>query len=174
MTTRILFVCMGNICRSPTAEAVFREIARTEFPGFSVEVDSAGTHDYHIGDRPDRRSIEAAQRRGYDLSPLRARQLVREDFERFHWLLAMDQRNHALMVDLAPATQRHRARLFLELAVHTARLEVPDPYYGGPEGFEDVLNLVEEGSRLLLDRLARGDDPVIASGSAAPDGGNRG
>lgn len=151
---RILFVCMGNICRSPSAEAVLRELAQREFPQLQLTVDSAGTHGYHIGDPPDRRSIAAGRARGYDLAPLRARQVERADFARFDWLLAMDEANLARLRQLAPAGQIERARLFLEFAGESSRADVPDPYYGGPADFELVLDLLEGASRRLLHRLS--------------------
>lgn len=152
--SRILFVCMGNICRSPSAEAVLREIARREFPQLALEVDSAGTHDYHVGEPPDPRSIEAAMRRGYDLAPLRARRVQRADFVRFDLLLAMDEANLVRLRGIAPPQASERAQLFLDYAGDMSRSDVPDPYYGGKEGFEEVLDLVEEASRRLLQRLA--------------------
>ncbi|MFO1427149.1 MAG: low molecular weight protein-tyrosine-phosphatase [Steroidobacteraceae bacterium] len=149
----ILFVCLGNICRSPTAEAVLRTIALREAPGRLARVDSAGTADYHIGEPPDRRSQQHAQRRGYDLSSLRARQVEPQDFERFDLLLAMDAQNLAELRRIAPATQRRRVHLFLEYAGHAPEIEVPDPYYGGPADFERVIDLAELASRRLLARL---------------------
>jgi protein-tyrosine phosphatase len=153
---RILFVCMGNICRSPSAEAVLRELARREFPQLALEVDSAGTHGYHVGEPPDARSIEAGRRRGYELGALRARRVTSEDFRRFRLLLAMDGDNHARLLALAPAGLEHRARLFLGFDPHAGRPDVPDPYYGGPEDFELVLDLVERAGRALLRRIAAG------------------
>lgn len=161
--TRILFVCMGNICRSPSAEAVLRELARREFPQLRLAIDSAGTHGYHIGEPPDPRSIEAGRARGYDLAPLRARQVAREDFTRFDWLLAMDEANLSRLHHLAPRDSVNRARLFLEFAGESVRADVPDPYYGGPEDFELVLDLLESASRRLLLRLAasmKSDDDI--------------
>lgn len=152
--TRVLFVCMGNICRSPSAEAVLRELARREFPQLQLSVDSAGTHGYHIGEPPDPRSIAAGRARGYDLAPLRARKVVREDFHRFDWLLAMDDANLARLHDLAPAGSAGRARLFLEFAGERVRRDVPDPYYGEAADFELVLDLLESASRRLLRQLA--------------------
>jgi len=152
--TRILFVCMGNICRSPSAEAVLRELAQREFPQLRLAIDSAGTHGYHIGEPPDPRSIAAGRARGYDLAPLRARQVAREDFMRFDWLLAMDEANLARLQHMAPSGSINRARLFLEFAGESLRADVPDPYYGGAEGFELVLDLLESASRRLLHRLA--------------------
>lgn len=150
---KILFVCLGNICRSPSAEAVFRAIAAREAPELSIEVDSAGTAGYHVGDAPDSRSQAAALRRGYDMSPLRARVVEPADFERFDLLLAMDENNFAALRRRAPAAYRERVRLFLDFAPDCGMSEVPDPYYGGPSGFEHVLDLVEEASRGLLMHL---------------------
>ena len=154
MSTRILFVCLGNICRSPTAEGVVRAIAARRYPTFPVEVDSAGTANYHVGEPPDRRTVAAARRRGYDLSMLRARQVVAEDFDRFDFILAMDASNLADLERQAPARMRARLGLFLEFAPECGRDEVPDPYYGGVEDFERVLELCEAGARGLLDSIA--------------------
>ena len=151
---RVLFVCMGNICRSPTAEAVVRELARSEAAGLAVEFDSAGTHGYHIGDPPDERAIAAARRRGIDMSGLRARKVERADFERFDFVLAMDEQVYGRLAGIAPATRVERLRLFLDFAPELGRRDVPDPYYGGPAGFEEVLDLVEAGARGLLAALA--------------------
>ena len=147
---RVLFVCLGNICRSPTAEAVLRSIAAREAPELALEVDSAGTADYHIGDPPDRRSQAAASSRGYDLSALRARQVVSADFEEFDLLLAMDESNLAALKSAAPATARARMQLFMDYASESGLAAVPDPYYGGAAGFEQVLDLAEQAARGLL------------------------
>jgi protein-tyrosine phosphatase len=159
----VLFVCMGNICRSPTAEAVFRSLAADTAPELPLQIDSAGTHGYHVGAPPDPRSQAAARRRGIDMSALRARRLTRIDFERFDYVLVMDERNREDALEIAPATHRATFRLFLEYARALGRLDVPDPYYGGETGFEEVLDLVEEASRGLLDelrsRMARGAAP---------------
>ncbi len=153
MTTRILFVCMGNICRSPTAEGVFRKLVQERAPHLQVEIDSAGTHAYHVGEPPDRRAIAAAARRGIDLSGLRARIVDEADFEGFDLLVAMDQLNREVLLDRSPDEYRERIRLMLEFAPTTDVADVPDPYYGGPLGFEHVLDLVEEASKGLLDEL---------------------
>jgi len=153
MTTRILFVCMGNICRSPTAEGVFRKLVRERAPHLQVEIDSAGTHAYHVGEPPDRRAIAAAERRGIDLSGLRARTVDEADFGRFDLLVAMDQLNREVLLDRSPDEYRERIRLMLEFSPTTDVEDVPDPYYGGPVGFEHVLDLVEEASKGLLDEL---------------------
>ena len=150
---RILFVCLGNICRSPTAEVVFRTVASRDAPDMVLEVDSAGTAGYHVGELPDGRTRQAAARRGYDLSALRARVVEPKDFEYFDLVLAMDRENLRSLERRAPAHTRERLRLFLEFAPQTGISEVPDPYYGGPNGFEDVLDLIEAASRGLLEHL---------------------
>lgn len=150
---RILFVCLGNICRSPTAEVVFRAVAARDAPDMMLEIDSAGTAGYHVGELPDRRTRQAAARRGYDLSALRARVVERRDFESFDLILAMDRENLNALERRAPPQARDRLRLFLEFAPQTGISEVPDPYYGGPNGFEDVLDLIEAASRGLLEHL---------------------
>jgi len=148
---RILFFCMGNICRSPTAEGAMR--AMLAEAGLAAEVDSAGTHGYHAGEPPDERSQAHALRRGYDLSRLRARQLVAADFERFDLVLAMDDDNLAQAARLCPPAQRHKLQLLMAYAPDAGSRVVPDPYYGGPEGFERVLDLVEAGCDGLLAAL---------------------
>ena len=152
---RVLFVCLGNICRSPTAEAVLRGLAAREAPGLTLIVDSAGTADYHVGDPPDRRSQAAGAARGYDLSGLRARQVERGDFDRFDLLLAMDRSNRDALLALAPPQARERVRLFMDYAPESGHRDVPDPYYGGPAGFEQVLDLAEAASRGLLREVRR-------------------
>ncbi len=156
---RILFVCMGNYCRSPTAEGVFRATVRERAPGLALEIDSAGTHDYHVGKAPDPRSVEAAARRGIDLTGLRARQVVDADFERFDYIIAMDRENRAELLGRSPPQARGRVRLFMEFADRPDVPEVPDPYYGGPGGFELVLDLVEEASIGLLTYVLETKEP---------------
>lgn len=153
MASRVLFVCMGNICRSPTAEAVFRHLLSTEAEGLDVAADSAGTHAYHVGEPPDTRAMAAARRRGIFMDNLRARQVFREDFARFDLVLAMDEDNLAHLLRMAPPQYHRRVKLFLDYAPAVGRREVPDPYYGGETGFEDVLDLVEEAARGLLAAL---------------------
>jgi protein-tyrosine phosphatase len=150
---RVLFVCMGNICRSPTAEAVFR--ARVEEAGLaqSILIDSAGTHDYHIGDAPDARTQRAARLRGYDMSVLRGRQVEVSDFNRFDYVLAMDQANLSILQRLRPRDTESHLGLFLEYAKRHDGREVPDPYYGGADGFERVLDMVEDAADGLLGHI---------------------
>ena len=152
---KILFVCLGNICRSPTAEIVFRAVAQRDAPDLVLEIDSAGTAAYHVGELPDQRTRQAAARRGYDMSALRARTVEAEDFEHFDLILAMDRENLRALQRRAPAQARDRLRLFLEFAPDPGVSEVPDPYYGGPNGFEDVLDLIEAASRGLIEHLRR-------------------
>jgi low molecular weight protein-tyrosine phosphatase len=163
---RILFVCMGNICRSPTAEGVFRKLLAERAPELDVEIDSAGTHGYHDGAPPDPRACRAAERRGVDLKPLRARRVTERDFERFELVLAMDEQNREFLLEVCPAEYRHRVRLLLEFAPHLERREVPDPYYGGSTGFEHVLDLVEEAATGLLAHLRSTPPPVPPGGTA--------
>lgn len=158
---RVLFVCTGNICRSPTAEGVARaRLARSALAG-CVEFDSAGTHDYHVGEPPDPRTVEFAARHGYDLSPLRARRLVREDFARFDLLLAMDAGHLAEMKRLCPPEFRDRIALFMSFVEEGA--EVSDPYYGGESGFRAVLDCCERGVEGLFAALApdRGEHRAV-------------
>ena len=150
---RILFVCMGNICRSPTAEGVFRRLARERAPDLALEIDSAGTHGYHVGEPPDRRAISAASRRSIDLAELRARRVQTDDFERFDLILAMDEENLRELQQRATPQYHSRIKLMMEYAPQTGRRAVPDPYYGGAQGFEDVLDLLEEAAEGLLQEL---------------------
>jgi protein-tyrosine phosphatase len=148
-------VCLGNICRSPTAEGVLRNLLAQEAPELRIEVDSAGTARYHIGEPPDLRSQSAALRRGVDLSTLRARQIAPEDFAHFDLILAMDYGNLRDLESVRPNHGRAKARLFLEYAPQLGRLEVPDPYYGDARGFEEVLDLCDTASRGLIAELQR-------------------
>ncbi|MDH2917688.1 MAG: low molecular weight phosphotyrosine protein phosphatase [Sideroxydans sp.] len=149
----VLFVCMGNICRSPTAEAVFREYVQRAGLGEKIEIDSAGTHDYHVGEPPDLRTQRAAQQRGFSMTNLRGRQVSEADFARFDYVLAMDEANLAILNALTPANSETRAKLFLHHAHHHVEREVPDPYYGGADGFERVLDLVEDAATGLLQTI---------------------
>ena len=149
----VVFVCMGNICRSPTAEAVFRHYVESAGLSEHILIDSAGTHDYHIGAPPDLRTQRAAQQRGYDMSMLRGRQAEEGDFRRFDYVLAMDRANLAILQRITPPDSVTRARLFLEYARHHAEREVPDPCYGGADGFERVLDMVEDAAQGLLEEI---------------------
>jgi protein-tyrosine phosphatase len=149
----VLFVCMGNICRSPTAEGVFRAAVAQTGLAHRIRADSAGTGDWHVGNPPDRRAIQAARRRGYDLTALRARQVEITDFDRFGWILAMDKRNLRSLETMKPQGYGGHLGLLLDLVPDLGIREVPDPYYGGPDGFERVLDLVETASAALLARL---------------------
>ena len=151
--TSILFVCMGNICRSPTAEGVFRAHAARAAIISQLRIDSAGTHDYYVGGPPDWRATQAAQRRGYDLTPLRGRQVEEADFARFDRIYAMDRMNLQVLTDLRPPDHQGQLALFLDLAPDLGVREVPDPYDGGPEGFERVLDLIERASDALVNEL---------------------
>ena len=148
----VLFVCLGNICRSPTAHAVFAESVRSARLESSIDVDSAGTGDWHIGHPPDRRAQEYAKRRNYDLSELRARQVVPADFGQFDYILAMDKQNLADLEVLRPQGSEARLSLFLDF-LPSVGLDVPDPYYGGDAGFDRVLDLVEQASAGLLEHI---------------------
>lgn len=153
MMRKVLFVCLGNICRSPTAEGVLRAIAAQEFPSVEIEIDSAGTADYHTGEPPDRRTVAAARRRGYELAGLRARQVQPVDFDRFDLVLAMDRSNLAELESRRPQLATAQLALFMEFAPDAGVSEVPDPYYGGVEDFERVLDLCEAAARGLLARF---------------------
>lgn len=146
----VLFVCMGNICRSPLAHGLFEELVNREGLGDKISVDSAGTHAYHVGELPDPRSQQTALRHGIDLSSQRARRVATPDFEKFDYILAMDQDNYRNLMDSAPADHQHKIRLFLEFAPQRREKEVPDPYYGGPDGFEKVYEMVEAAASGLM------------------------
>jgi protein-tyrosine phosphatase len=154
-TVKVLFVCTGNICRSPTAEGVLRAMAESQRLADTVIADSAATHDYHVGEPPDGRAIAAAARRGYDLSQLRARQISRRDFETFDYLLAMDREHLLQLRRWAPGERAAKPKLFLDYSRIDPGGEVPDPYYEGPQAFERVLDLVEDAALGLLDEIRK-------------------
>ncbi len=153
MQPSVLFVCMANICRSPTAEGVFRAAARQRGCLDMMTIDSAGLHGFHVGDPPDRRAINAARKRGYDIAMVRARPISEVDFERYNWILAMDLSNLRALEDLCPYGYAGHLGLLLDLVPNTSVREVPDPYYGGAAGFEKVLDLLEVGTAALLERI---------------------
>jgi len=155
MSYAILFVCMGNICRSPTADGVFRQKVADHGLNDLVRVDSAGTHNYHPGSPPDTRAQAAAAKRGYDLSSLRARQITAADYASFDLILVMDQDNLAVLQDDCPSEHQHKLRLLTEFCQVLKASVVPDPYYGGADGFEQVLDLVEDACEGLLAHVKR-------------------
>ena len=156
---RILVVCTGNICRSPTGEGVLRHLAAKRGLEDRVEIRSAGTHDYHVGDAPDSRSVRHAEKRGYDLSAQRAQQVTREHFREFDYILAMDRGHLRILKQMAPAGAKARLGLFLEASARWKDADVPDPYYGPAEGFEEVLDMVEEAAGHWLDVVEAELDP---------------
>ena len=147
---RVLFVCLGNICRSPTGEGVFKSLVEREGLSNSISIDSAGTAAYHIGESPDQRSQAAAKRRGINLDGQRARRVKALDFQEFDYLLAMDTDNHANLMRMCPAGSEHKVHLMLDFGEGTEGQDVPDPYYVGGDGFEVVLDLIENASNGLL------------------------
>ena len=150
----VLFVCTGNICRSPTAEAIFRKLAADAGMAGAVTADSAGTHAYHVGEPPDPRAQAAAAKRGYDLSALRARRIEGADFQRFDLVLAMDQDHYAILGRMAGASAGHKLKLMMSYAQRFTERDVPDPYYGGPAGFDLVYEMVHRSCAALLDSFS--------------------
>jgi protein-tyrosine phosphatase len=153
MSYRVLLVCMGNICRSPTAEGVLRKYLQDNMLAEFVEVDSAGTHGYHVGEAPDSRTQRAAAARGYNLSQLRARKVAAQDIDYFDLILAMDRSNLDNLRRMAPPEAHKRLRLFMEYARNFDDDEVPDPYYGLGHAFDLVLDMIEDGAQGLVDEL---------------------
>ncbi len=151
----VLFVCMGNICRSPTAEGVFRHLVQQQGHDDWIMTDSAGTHAYHIDEQPDRRSQQVAMTRGINLSDLRARKAVVNDFHEFDYILAMDNENYQLLNQMCPDGLESKLSLFLDFSQEYSETHVPDPYYGGDQGFEHVFELVESASRGLLEDILK-------------------
>jgi protein-tyrosine phosphatase len=164
-TTRILFVCLGNICRSPMAEGVFRRVVAEEGLTEHFIIDSAGLGDWHIGQAPDHRAQKAARSRGIDISDQSARQVIDEDFDRFDLLLVMDGSNYDELKARAPHEARAKIRPFLDYAPHAATKDVPDPFFGGKEGFDHALDLIEAAAHGLLGSLV-GKEKIRASRGA--------
>lgn len=151
----VIFVCLGNICRSPTAEGVFRHLVRQEELDDWISTESAGTHAYHIGEQPDRRAQQTALSRGIDLSDLRGRKATKNDFTEFDYVLAMDDDNYQILESICPAGLEDKLSLFLDFSDEYSETQVPDPYYGGDQGFEHVFDLVESASRGLLEDIKK-------------------
>jgi protein-tyrosine phosphatase len=147
---RVLFVCMGNICRSPTAQGVFEHVVESHGLSSRIQIDSAGTHAYHVGEPPDKRAMQAARKRGIELGTQRARRVSLADFGEFDYVLAMDRDNYEDLMALCPPDHRAKLHLFLKFAAESDEDEVPDPYYGGLTGFERVLDLIEQAAEGLL------------------------
>ena len=151
----VLFVCMGNICRSPTAHGVFQKLVEEQSLHNLIRIDSAGTYAYHAGERPDPRARTAAAKRGYDLSKIKARKIDVSDFLQFDYVLAMDNENREDLLELCEKNQKRKIKLFLEFAKGSKNREVPDPYFGGLNGFETVLDLIEDASHGLLEYIKK-------------------
>ena len=147
---KVLFVCLGNICRSPSAEGVFRKLVIDENLSENILTDSAGTGAWHIGHAPDSRAIYTALQRGIDLSDLRARQVSAVDFSTFDYIIAMDEQNYADLERLSGESSQDKISLFMDYAENFTDTEVPDPYYGGDNGFEVVLDMIEDAAQGLL------------------------
>jgi protein-tyrosine phosphatase len=157
----VLIVCTGNICRSPTAEGVMRSRAEKRGLGERIRIASAGTHDYHVGEPPDPRTLRHAAKRGYDLGAQRASQMKPEDFQTFDYILAMDRGHLRMLRAMAPQDTRAKLGLFLEASGKWKDEDVPDPYYGGVAGFEEVLDMAEEAAERWLDRIEAELDPSV-------------
>lgn len=151
--TSVLFVCLGNICRSPTAEGVFCDLIKKNDLSLSISADSAGTGSWHIGNPPDPRAQSATLSRGIDISGLRARQVTPLDFDKFHYIIAMDNANKSDLLLLCPSGMENKLHLLMDFAPDLPTREVPDPYYGGGQGFERVLDMIEVASTGLLSRI---------------------
>jgi len=160
---KVLFVCLGNICRSPTAEGVFQREVGKRGLGERIHIDSAGTSNYHPGKAPDPRTCAAAERRGIDLNDLRARQVTAEDFENFDWIIAMDESNLSNLQKICPPEHSHKLSLMLEHNPAAEVREVPDPYYGEEDGFEYVLDLLEAETKHLLDKVEAALQPAATN-----------
>ncbi len=151
----VVFVCMGNICRSPTAEGIFRAQVADRGLADRFEIDSAGTHAYHDGEAPDPRAKKRAKQRGVELGDVRARRVTAEDIERFDYILAMDSDNYFNLLKIAPEGHQQKIHLMLDFTARYSEKDVPDPYYGGPRGFDRVYDLIESASEGLLDKIVK-------------------
>jgi protein-tyrosine phosphatase len=163
--TKVLFVCMGNICRSPMAEGMFRRAIREAGLDRYVETDSAGTHAYHVGSAPDPRAQQAVLRRGADISQLRGRKVVDADFDAFDYILAMDGDNYSKLTQRAPARHHGKIRRLLSFSRKYPNLDVVDPYYGGPQGFEENLDMIEDAVQGLIREITGDTQARMHSGS---------
>lgn len=155
MMTKVLFVCMGNICRSPSAEGVFRRLINDSGLSNVVGTDSAGTHNFHVGESPDARAVAAARKRGYDISERVARQISPEDFREFDMILVMDWENLSALQQQCPKPHQHKLMLLMRFANEFEEATVPDPYYGGPEGFSKVLDYLEDSCQGVLELVRK-------------------
>lgn len=153
MAVKVMFVCMGNICRSPTAHGVFRKLVEDEGYSDDIYIESSGTHAYHVGEPPDTRAQQTAHQRGIDLSDLRGQRVKLSDFAEFDYILPMDQDNYDILLSDSPKEHREKIMMFLNFAPAITVSDVPDPYYGGAGGFDQVFDMVEAGSRGLLDDI---------------------
>ena len=163
MAVRVLFVCMGNICRSPMAEGMFRKAVREAGLESHVEIDSAGTHAYHVGSPPDARAQQAIRQRGVDISGLRGRKVADVDFERFDYILVMDGDNYDRLIDRAPSHHHGKIRRLLSFSRKYPNLDVMDPYYGGPQGFEENLDMIEDAVQGLIRDITGGSQVKMRS-----------
>jgi len=152
---KVLFVCLGNICRSPTAEGVFRHLVQKQKLEKFLEIDSAGTHAYHVDAPPDERAQAACARRGIDIAHLRGRRATADDIRQFDYILAMDRENYENLLAICPAGHEPKVRLFMEFAPNRREREVPDPYFGGISGFDRVLDMIEDAAQGLLEDIRR-------------------
>ena len=163
LNTRVLFVCMGNICRSPMAEGVFRHLIRNAGLEDIVKVESAGTHAFHAGESPDKRAQSTAAKRGYDISDLRARRVEDGDFDKFDLILAMDWDNLSLLQQMAPKKAHHKLQLLMRFATEHESATIPDPYYGAQQGFDQALDFIEDACSGLLEVARRRATQVAAA-----------
>jgi len=163
MKTKILFVCMGNICRSPTAQGVFQSLVKAGNLQEFVVCDSAGTHDFHVGEAPDQRAVNAATKRGYDLTETRARKIQLPDFSEYDYILAMDWENLALLQRMCPRGLQHKLQLLMRFATEFEAATINDPYHGGPQGFEQALDYIEDACNGLMEVVRRRATMVAAA-----------